>query len=85
MRPVRITPDEELDCGLCTEACPFGAIEDMRALPAHCLACARCFAHCPRQQYAWGEIELYEIEQLTQQPARRRGSAELAAAEEAAP
>ena len=85
VRPVRITPDEELDCGLCTEACPFGAIEDMRALPAHCLACARCFAHCPRQQYAWSEIELYEIEQLTQQPARRRGSAELAAAEEAAP
>ncbi|MCA9236716.1 MAG: 4Fe-4S binding protein, partial [Planctomycetales bacterium] len=63
-KPVQITPDEELDCGLCTEACPFGAIHNMRADKATCLACARCFAHCPRQQYAWGEIELYEIEQL---------------------
>ncbi|MAT73186.1 MAG: hypothetical protein CMJ58_27180 [Planctomycetaceae bacterium] len=68
-KSVSITPDEELDCGLCTEACPFGAIENMRAKRATCLACARCFAHCPRQQYAWGEIELYEIEQLTQQAA----------------
>ena len=63
-KPVRITPDDELDCGLCVEACPFGAIRGMRAEAATCVACARCFAHCPRQQYAWGEIELYEIEQL---------------------
>ena len=63
-RQVQITPDEELDCGLCTEACPFGAIRSMRAVPATCVACARCFAHCPRQQLAWGEIELYEIENL---------------------
>lgn len=62
--PVRITPDEELDCGLCVESCPFGAIENLRAKPSACFACARCFAHCPRQQLAWGEIELIEMEEL---------------------
>ena len=29
---VTITPDKELDCGLCAEACPYGAIEKMRAV-----------------------------------------------------
>lgn len=69
-KPVRITPDEELDCGLCAESCPFGAVRQLRADSADCMACARCFAHCPRQQYRWGEIELIELEQLTksQQP-----------------
>lgn len=81
-RTVRITPDEELNCGLCTEACPFGAIEGMRAKPARCLACARCFAHCPRQQYAWGDIELYEIDQLTRQPVPSQGAEQHAATQE---
>jgi polyferredoxin len=63
-KPVRITPDEEQDCGLCIEACPFGAIHNMRADRAECLACARCFAHCPRQQLAWGQIEFYQIAAL---------------------
>jgi NosR/NirI family transcriptional regulator, nitrous oxide reductase regulator len=45
---VTITPDKELDCGLCTEACPFGAIEHMRAVRSKCLYCARCYASCPR-------------------------------------
>jgi polyferredoxin len=45
---VTITPDKELDCGLCTEACPFGAIEQMRAVRSKCLYCARCYASCPR-------------------------------------
>lgn len=63
-KPIRITPDEELDCGLCTEACPYGAIENMRAIRSRCVACARCFAHCPRQQLAWGEIEYYQLENI---------------------
>jgi NosR/NirI family transcriptional regulator, nitrous oxide reductase regulator len=61
---VSITPDHELDCGLCSEACPYGAIRDLRAVSSRCVACARCFAHCPRQRLAWGEIELHEIEPL---------------------
>lgn len=48
-RSVTITPDKELDCGLCTEACPYGAIEKMRAVSRKCLYCARCYASCPRE------------------------------------
>ena len=47
-RGVTITPDKELDCGLCTGACPYGAIENMRAVRTICLYCARCYASCPR-------------------------------------
>jgi NosR/NirI family transcriptional regulator, nitrous oxide reductase regulator len=47
-RGVTITPDKELDCGLCTEACPYGAIEEMRAVRKDCLYCARCYDACPR-------------------------------------
>jgi polyferredoxin len=48
-RGVSITPDTELDCGLCTEACPYGAIEKLRAVRKDCLYCARCYAACPRE------------------------------------
>ncbi len=47
-RGVTITPDKELDCGLCVEACPYGAIEQMRAVRSSCLSCARCYHTCPR-------------------------------------
>lgn len=46
-RSVSITPDRELDCGLCQKACPYGAIEEMRAIRTTCLACARCYDACP--------------------------------------
>ena len=48
-RGVSITPNKELDCGLCTDACPYGAIEKMRAVRANCLYCARCYEACPRE------------------------------------
>jgi polyferredoxin len=46
-RGVTITPDKELDCGLCAGACPYGAIEQMRAVRRNCLYCARCYSSCP--------------------------------------
>jgi NosR/NirI family nitrous oxide reductase transcriptional regulator len=49
-RGVTITPNKELDCGLCTNACPYGAIEKMRAVRRDCLYCARCYASCPRER-----------------------------------
>ena len=46
-RGVSITPNRELDCGLCMKACPYGAIEEMRAVRSACLFCARCYGACP--------------------------------------
>lgn len=61
-RGVTITPDKELDCGLCTEACPYGAIDKMRAVRRKCLYCARCYESCPRDgELAHAKEELIEI------------------------
>lgn len=46
-RPFSITPHRELDCGLCQSACPYGAIEERRALRTRCFACGRCYRSCP--------------------------------------
>ncbi len=47
---VSITPDKELNCGKCNDACPHGAIKEMRADRANCMACSRCYEYCPRQK-----------------------------------
>ena len=60
-RGVTITPDKELDCGLCAGACPYGAIEQMRAVRKDCLYCARCYASCPRD----GELARAKAELVT--------------------
>src|ERR1022692_3527118 len=61
-RGVTITPDKELDCGLCTEACPYGAIEKMRAVRRNCLYCARCYAACPRDgELARAKAQLVQL------------------------
>ena len=49
-KSVSITPDRELDCGLCDRACPYGSIEEMRAVRTSCLTCARCYDSCPVQR-----------------------------------
>jgi NosR/NirI family nitrous oxide reductase transcriptional regulator len=46
-RPFSITPARELDCGLCQDACPYGAIEERRAVRTRCFACGRCYRSCP--------------------------------------
>jgi polyferredoxin len=46
-RSFSITPDRELDCGLCNDACPYGAIEERRAVRTACFACGRCYRSCP--------------------------------------
>jgi len=46
-RSFSITPDRELDCGLCVDACPYGAIENHRAVRTSCFACGRCYRSCP--------------------------------------
>jgi polyferredoxin len=47
---VSITPDKELNCGLCADSCPYGAIVECRSDRACCFACTCCYESCPRQK-----------------------------------
>ncbi len=59
---VRISPDKELDCGLCAESCPYGAIHNNRADRGNCLACTRCYDTCPRHlKSAAGIVTIEEV------------------------
>jgi polyferredoxin len=66
-RGVSITPDRELDCGLCIEACPYGAIEKMRAIRSSCLFCGRCYNACPRHRAEFGSPTALEPKPVEQE------------------
>jgi NosR/NirI family nitrous oxide reductase transcriptional regulator len=61
---VTVTPSKELECGLCTGSCPYGAIERRRAVRRKCLYCARCYAACPHE----GELARAKADLVTISP-----------------
>jgi polyferredoxin len=60
-RPFSITPDRELDCGLCQGACPYGAIEERRAVRTRCFACGRCYRSCPVHHHGEAKERLVPV------------------------
>jgi NosR/NirI family nitrous oxide reductase transcriptional regulator len=67
-RPFSITPDRELDCGLCQSACPYGAIKERRAVRTACFACGRCYRSCPVHHADAGETVVGGAASTTETP-----------------
>jgi NosR/NirI family nitrous oxide reductase transcriptional regulator len=68
-RPFSITPARELDCGLCQSACPYGAIEERRAVRTAGFACGRCYRSCP-VHHAEATEAVVPVASLTREPPR---------------
>jgi NADH:ubiquinone oxidoreductase subunit E/NAD-dependent dihydropyrimidine dehydrogenase PreA subunit len=49
-RKVTVMPGECIDCELCNDACPLGAIEKHAAVRSTCQACNRCYSSCPMER-----------------------------------
>ena len=71
---VHISPDKELDCGMCADACAFGAIRNLRAERGACLACTRCYDCCPRQK-RWVALQTGPRKRLVKETPPRRWEA----------